>query len=82
MFMLISPALISTQAALSLFIQNISLFLIGPNPPTNSSSGAYHNYLKDVDKISIDSIRWHTAPMYNQTSFPGSGAAAQLFWHE
>ena len=21
------------------------------NPPTNSSSGAYHSYLKDVDKI-------------------------------
>ena len=51
MFMLISPALISMQAALSLLIQNISPFLIDPNPPTNSSSGAYHNYLKDVAKL-------------------------------
>ena len=52
MFMLISLALISTQAALSLLIQNISPFLlISPDPPTNSSSGAYHNYLKDVAKI-------------------------------
>ena len=46
-----TPALISTQTALSLLIQSISPFLIGPNPPTNSSSGAYHNYLKDVAKI-------------------------------
>ena len=61
---------------------NISPFLIGPNPPTNSSPGAYHNYLKNVAKISIDSIQWYTVPMYNQTSFPGSGAVAKLFWHE
>ena len=56
MFMLISRALISTQAALLLLIQNISPFLIGLNPATNSSSGAYHNYLKDVTKI--QSIRF------------------------